>query len=538
LRLAAGAALSALLAALASAPAALAQTPPTPKPTATPLTVSGFFRSYYFTRQNATNNPGVQFDYSTGKCNGAGPCVNQASLNTAVDLHADYAFGGGWHAGGSYFYAQPFSGPCSTAVSHARGAPCVSQNPPNTNPDDTLPGFALSTFPEAYLGYKMGGFSAILGDQLFVSPWAAPYDGSRLKPAAYQGGDFEYDTPAGLKFELADMLQFENRTSNTFQSNTMLTSHPAGAAGVPNEIYVPGGGSITTGGFFYARAGYAPKDRSYAFNGYVYDVSDIATMWWFDGKYTFSESGWRPFVAMQGGFEYNSGTSVLGKIDSSVIGVRVGFSPNKRWAVDLSADSIPWRTSTVSLPAPVRCSNDNYQISAGNRVYPGTTFPYFLPVDAGQCSNNRDGTTTIYYGGWASPYTDSYSSDPLFTTQISQGMADRRSPGSSWRVSATYTSENKRVVFVAGDAWFDYGNQLVGQFTNEWTLDAMYRFNPATTDRYKGWFLRYRYAQRTQSNTFCGVPGTTCPPGLAPGATYLGGLPIFKYNRAQLEYDF
>ncbi|HEY1656451.1 MAG TPA: hypothetical protein VGF86_15220, partial [Candidatus Tumulicola sp.] len=367
---------------------------------------------------------------------------------------------------------------------------------------------------------------------------AAPYDGSRLKPAAYQGGDFQYEAPSGLKLELADMLQFENRTSNTFQSNTMLTSHPAGAAGVPSEVYVPGGGSITTDGFFYARAGYAPKDRNYTVNGSLYNVSDIASIWWFDGRYAFSQRGWRPFLAMQGGVEYNSGASVIGKIDSSVIGVRVGVHPSARWAVDLSGESIPWRTATVTLPAPVRCNNANYQISAGGRVYPGTTFPYFLPVNAGQCFTNPNGTTTVYYGGWASPYTDSYSSDPLFTTQISQGMADRRAPGSSLRASATYTSANKRVVFIAGDAWFDYGNQLVGQITNEWTLDATYRFNPVTSDRYRGWFFRYRYAQRSQTNTFCGVPGTSCAPGAAPGSTYLGGLPIFKYNRAQLEYDF
>ncbi|MBV8147682.1 MAG: hypothetical protein JO092_01165, partial [Candidatus Eremiobacteraeota bacterium] len=145
--------------------AAAALATPSPAPTTSPLTVSGFLRSYYFTRQNATNNPGHQFDYSTKRC-GVGPCVNQASLNNAVDFHADYALGGGWYIGGSYLYAQPLSGPCSVAPAHARGQPCVSQRPPNTNPDDTLPGFMLSTFPEVYVGYGVSGFSAKFGDQL------------------------------------------------------------------------------------------------------------------------------------------------------------------------------------------------------------------------------------------------------------------------------------------------------------------------------------------------------------------------------------
>ena len=515
-----------------------AQAAPSPKPTATPLAVSGFVRSYYFTRQNATDNPGVQFDYSTKKCNGAGPCANQATLNSAVDLHADYDFGGGWYAGGSYFYAQPFNGPCSPASQHAKDDPCVSQDPPNTNPDDTLPGFALSTFPEAYLGYKRAGFSAKAGDQLFDSPWAAPYDGSRLKPAAYQGADFEYDWGSGWRADLADVLQFENRTSNAFESSTMLTSHPAGAAGLPDDVYVPGGGSITTPGFLYAHLGYAAPTKRYELNGYYYGIADIATMWWFDGKYAFSERGWQPSIALQGGVEGNAGAAVIGKIDSSIFGTRVAVRPSKNLVVDASADWIPWRTDTVVLPGPVKCNDFNYQISAGGKVYPGTTFRYFLPVDAAQCFTDRSGATTVYYGGWASPYTDSYSSDAVFTTQISQGTIDRRSPGFAWRVSATFTSNDKRVTFIAGDAWFDYGNPLAAQITNEWTLDGIYRFSPVSSGSYRGFFVRYRYAQRSQSNTFCGAAATSCPAGTPAGTTFLGGLPLFKYNRAQLEYDF
>ena len=62
---------------------------------------------------------------------------------------------GGLFIGGSYLYANPLDGPCSVAYpEHIKGQPCVSQVPPNTNPDDTLPGFSLDTFYEAYLGYR------------------------------------------------------------------------------------------------------------------------------------------------------------------------------------------------------------------------------------------------------------------------------------------------------------------------------------------------------------------------------------------------
>ena len=58
--------------------ATLAPPPPTPNP----LKLGGYFRSYYFTRQNASNNPGTQFNFTPGaKYNNNG--VNQATWNSA-----------------------------------------------------------------------------------------------------------------------------------------------------------------------------------------------------------------------------------------------------------------------------------------------------------------------------------------------------------------------------------------------------------------------------------------------------------------------
>src|SRR5580700_7113133 len=75
-------------------------TPPTPNP----LTLGGYFRSYYFTRQNASNNPGTQFDFAPGsKYNSNG--VNQASWSNGLAPHAEYDFASGWIVGGTYFYS-------------------------------------------------------------------------------------------------------------------------------------------------------------------------------------------------------------------------------------------------------------------------------------------------------------------------------------------------------------------------------------------------------------------------------------------------
>ncbi len=113
---------------------------------------------------------------------------------------------------------------------------------------------------------------------------------------------------SGMKdwtFEVADMWQYENRTANNFSNTTLLTSFPAGNSGMPANIYVPGGGSINTSGFFYGKAGYSSPD-GLSVNGYFYGISDLANMWWFDGKYVANGVKYHPFIELQGGTEQNS----------------------------------------------------------------------------------------------------------------------------------------------------------------------------------------------------------------------------------------
>jgi len=525
-------------------PEVTAPPPPPPPATPNPWTFPGYVRSYYFTRQNASNNPGAQFNFSSPKYSSAG--VNQATWNTAVSVGADYHFAGtGWHIGGSYLYANPIDGPCVVPANHAKGAVCVTQVPPNTNPDDTLPGFTLSTFYQAYLKYKDYGWNGTLGEQLLnatptttngqSSTWAnSDRADSRLKPPAYVGGDLGYTWPSGLTVEGLDMLAYENRTSSAFTQQTLLTSYPAGNPGLPANIVVRGGNGINTDGFAMGRVGYLnPAGTGFAGDAYYYGMYDLVSMWWFDGSYTLS-GPMKPWIALQGGWDQNAGRSFLGKINSQVFGAQIGFYPWKGLQFAAGYDQIPWKTDTVFLPKNVTCNNANHQITAA-----GATLGYFLPVNAAQCFTNPNGTTNVYYGGWASPYTDNYDADPLFTTSVSQGMVDRRAPGTSWKVGLQYTTPNTKWIFIATDAWYNYGNALASENTNIWVLDGRYRFShmPASGP-YHGLVLRDRFIDRTLSNTFCGASATNCPPGSSIGSSFLGGLPLFKYNRAQLEYDF
>ncbi len=511
-------------------PEATVAPPPPPPPTPNPLVLGGYLRSYYFTRQNASNNPGAQYNFTPGaKYSSTG--VNQASWNNGIAVHGEYDFPSGWDVGATYLYANPINGPCVVPANHAKGGVCVTQVPPNTNPDDTLPGFTLSTFYQAYLGYKAHGFNGQLGNVLFDTPWANPSD-SRIKPAAFEGAYLGYTAPSFWTVEAADMLAFENRTSSTFSQQTLLTSYPAGSPGLATNIFLPNGTGINTNGFTMGKVGY-DNPAGISVNGYFYGVYDLMNIWWGDAKYTFNQSSWAPYIALQGGTESNAGLSYIGKINSQNFGAQIGANLTKNIQIAGSYDSIPWHTDTVFLPKNVTCTNSDYQITAK-----GATLAYFLPMNAAQCFTNPSGTTDIYYGGWASPYTDSYATDPFFTTQISQGMTDRRAPGTSWKVALTFTSTNKKWIFIASEAWYNYGNALAPENTNEWNLDGQYHFSAVKKGPYRGLLLRYRYAQRTLSNTFCGASDTTCPAGASIGGAELGGLPLFKYNRAQLEYDF
>jgi hypothetical protein len=488
------------------APSAVAQATPAPKVAASsPFSYNGYVRSYYFTRQNAT---------SFVKANSQ---FNQAALNPAFNLHAQYSFGKNWTIGGTYLYANPFTG-CGDPKSHVDpSSSCYRSRKfiggQGTNEDDTLPDYRLSTLYEAYLQYKDNNLYAKIGNQVINTPWANASD-SRLKPVAFQGGDVSYKLSANWLVEGMYMPRWEDRATSDFTNVTLLTGTTLPSAnygGAGSNIIPKPFTYITNNGFYMGRLGYT--DSAIAANAYYYAFNNIANAFWGDFKYSWKAYG-KPFIALQGGTETNAGTSIIGKVNSQVIGVQGGYSPWPNVDLTVGYDRIPMKSDTIVLPAGTKCGSNN-QISG--------LLPYFLPGGGTtNCFNNGDGTTNVYYGGWASPYTDSYATDPLFDTMISQGTVDRRSAGDGVKVSGTFYTFQKRIKVIVAHAWWSYGNGTAGVSpTQETNVDATYYFSKLGKGAYHGFSLRHRYAERTQSYT-----------------TVFGGSPDFKYNRTQLEYDF
>jgi hypothetical protein len=515
----------------------LAQATPTPKPSANPFTYHGYIRAFDFYRQNAYSAFGVQ--------SGTAGKANQASFNSAISLSGNYAFlGSGFSVGASYLYANPFNQCSNPALaSSAVGPPCGTKSePPGLNPDTTLPQFEMSTLYEAYVKYNGAANGNGLGFQggnmaTGIGPWM-PISDSRIKPVAYQGADLSYKFNPNWTVEAADIWQWECRTCSNFDQGTLVTAvNPGGytysGATAYSSLYLapnctPGVTCTTemtpkTSGAFYGRIGYVgPTDLPLTANLYYYDFQSIATMWWLDAKYTLGTSHLKPFIALQTGAENAPSSDLIGKVDASVFGLQAGFYPLANVLLTGAFDAIPVRTDSAVSVAGITC-NSQHQLETAHAY--GINFPYWLPTSGtAQCTaDNAAGTVyDVYYGGFASPYTDSYVTDPTFTTSGTTGLVDRRSPGGAVKVQATFTSDDRQFWVQVGQTWYSFANPGYATSTNATDFDTQYFFMKVPkTGLYKGFSLRVRLFSRSATNW--------------AGSDIAG---LFKYSRFQAEYDF
>jgi hypothetical protein len=364
----------------------------------------------------------------------------------------------------------------------------------------------------------------------YGTPWT-PTSDSRLKPVSYQGADLSYKINPNWTVEAADFWEWECRTCSNFDRGTLLTTvNPggytySGATAYSNLYYDPSQTTYTTSGAMYARLGYAgPKDLPLQANLYYYDFSNISNIFWLDAKLPLGTSKLKPFIALQAGTENAPSSDLLGKIQSTIFGMQVGFNPMSNVTLTGAFDTLPVRTDTIALPAGITCNATTHQF-ATSKAY-NHNFAYFTPTGGtAQCSPNATpGLTDVYYGGWASPYTDSYVTDPTYTTSGTTGIIDRRSPGSAVKLQATFLSDNRQFWAQVGQTWYDFSNPGYATSSNGTDVDMQYFFMKVPkTGLYKGFSLRVRLFSRSATDF--------APPGNA-----IAGL--FKYDRFQAEYDF
>jgi hypothetical protein len=204
-------------------------------------------------------------------------------------------------------------------------------------------------------------------------------------------------------------------------------------------------------------------------------------------------------MAFQYVAENDIGRALLGTIHNHTYGFQIGASFSKNIDAALSYNNMPQQLYVTNT-----CSSTPGGVFGGVKG----------PAVAGQ-----PGFNYCYGGSVASPYSDSYATDPLFTTTISQGLADVHKPGSGIKGAVTLQTNNHRWKAIIAQAYYSYGLPVAGGTDNrsETNVDVQYFFNAVDPKKpYHGFSIRHRYADRIQTaNPF-----------------------DFKYNRTQLEFTF
>ncbi len=476
----------------------------TPQPTDR-VKLGATLRAFYFTRSNACCYPKRSSTMPADPRGGANQ--NAAAFNLGGKIHAEYLLGNTpLSLGATYFGAESFGANDSRRNDPSAGYtpgfdPCLGKAA-GFNPcvDNTLPGFALSSLGEMYLQYKTKWITAQIGKESINTPWANPSD-SRIVPVTFQGATLAINFAPGWTAMAMRMARWKNRTSSSFDANSLLCNQaptpanfPAAACKQPQA----GPGTPTSG---FLLLGLSRKFSPYlTASAYNYEFYDLANMTHIEAKYNYSpKSPLNPYVAGQYIAESDTGRAIVGAIHNHTLGAQLGASFSKNIDAALSYNSAPLVTYVTASPASIF-------LPVGGTPATGASVP-----------GAPAGTKFLYGGGVASPYTDSYATDPLYTTSITQGMADRRSAGSAIKLAVTAYTNDRHVRGILSRAIYDYSTPAGTSKAAETNVDLTYFLNKIDPKKpYSGLSLRHRLAIRDQTQS----PFT------------------FIYNRTQLEYSF
>ncbi len=223
--------------------------------------------------------------------------------------------------------------------------------------------------------------------------------------------------------------------------------------------------------FWYGGANYEMKfgANDLHLQAWYYGFTDVANMIYLQANYRYRTGAtFDPIAALQFAHESDTGAALLGKVDAQVWGAEGGVI-----------------------------------------VGPGT---YTIAYDVIPSSQG-----TFQNGNIVSPYTHTYATDPLFTTSMTQGLADQATTGHAWKVKGVYWFGGSRAWrFIGSYARYSQAQFLKTDQTGnpyEVDVDATYFFRDGP---FKGFSIRDRI----------GI------------FSYSGEQATFVYNRLQFQYNF
>ena len=316
---------------------------------------------------------------------------------------------------GLFNYRTPdFLGGFSLAASYFTANALGTHNSNPARVDTTLSGAAnsINTLGQAFLQYRGHGALVRLGDQVVATPWAGASD-SRVLPATYQAAYGALTPLSGLTIEALRILRYKSRTADDyFRDNNYYPPTWKGDASYGGLGDLPAGAPGTSG---TVAAGVDYRRASLKATGWYYDFYDFAHMAYGQLDDTIV-SGFpvEPFAGAQVVREWDStnvfsltGTHLLGQpgvaVNSFTFGAIVGVK---------------------GLGASVSVAYDRLR-SAGSGALGG--------------------------GALISPYTQSFATDPLYTSSMIRGLVEL-GPGSSWKITAAGRAIGDRLEFTASFA--------------------------------------------------------------------------------------
>ncbi|MDE2598731.1 MAG: OprD family outer membrane porin [Rhodocyclaceae bacterium] len=284
------------------------------------------------------------------------------------------------------------------------------------NYDPTL-GTDIDTLGEAYLNYRNEGFNLRAGRQVIETPFANSAD-YRMVPALYQGVTADYNPTKSYGFTAGRITHYKSWTSSSFGMTNNETDGP---------FKKPGLDGLTSSGFWYAGAHALTDVRGAQLTSqlWYYNFINVANLIFLDEKLAFPVSeDFKPFVGFQYAHQKETGSAILGAVDSTPYGFKFG--------ADFGQSNV-------------------------------TAAVVHIPSHQGAFNN----------GGMASPYTDGYGSASLFTANMlfpTEGLGS----GDAYQLSGSHTFNESWSTWASYNRFNQTADGSPAETIDEYVLSVTY----------------------------------------------------------------
>lgn len=219
----------------------------------------------------------------------------------------------------------------------------------------------LAALGQAWIQWQGYNFRIRAGNQKLHAPFTGTYDW-RILPQLYQGVSVRYGGENRF-FTVMRMYRYKSRISETYERttnyNTDFSPFP------PNTTEETDGFWGVGGAYGWSLGPAALSGKAWFFN-----YMDYANLYFVQGKLAATQGELKPFIALQYIRETDQGEALLGRVDSTVYGVRLGLKYHS-FTVTLNYDHIPHENGAYlngALVTPYAHSESSGPIFAQSRL--------------------------------------------------------------------------------------------------------------------------------------------------------------------------